>query len=465
VYTYRNLGKALVVALIVLTLTLSMTAPSAAAGTFQDVETVAYGTFSGVAYVKHTGTFVGTASGGSYAAPFEIIVPLNRDQGNRRILVEPYHPNGAAVIRDFALSPEFLFERGFGYAAVCFSVPWPSAPDTHPCQDFSGASRDGAEILAAFARALRADPLDPDLVGGVQKLYASGHSDASGPLHELLYSPLGRALFDLSIPVGVPWRGGTHQLPDPDAGRVMVLLAEADILNMNGAALRGTAVNYRSYEVAGAPHVIGVPDTTPLSWAPVMRALFIAGDRWATEVGEPPYSIVLADDATAIDGIARDENGNALGGIRLPDVQVGRGRFIAVNLSLPAATFGYSNDDFPKGIPLFGAFEDLKCVPRADGSARFPDHETYVQRFAEQAQQLVSQGYLLQADADHMIAEAKASDVGTPEACVASLASEMLPETGRQARAERHAEMTILMGLVSIAVGIACQRRVKGTRT
>jgi len=88
-----------------------------------------------------------------------------------------------------------------------------------------------------------------------------------------------------------------------------------------------------------------------------------------------------------------------------------------------------------------------------------------VQRFAEQAQQLVTQGYLLQADADHMIAEAKASDVGTPEACVASLASEMLPETGRQARAECQAEMTILMGLVSIAVGIACQRRVKGTRT
>ena len=68
--------------------------------------------------------------------------------------------------------------------------------------------------------------------------------------------------------------------------------------------------------------------TTPLDWTPVARALFLAGHRWATEGIEPPPSAYLTEAPEGqIDpvyqaeygleletGIARDENGNALGG-------------------------------------------------------------------------------------------------------------------------------------------------------
>ena len=113
---------------------------------------------------------------------------------------------------------------------------------------------------------------------------------------------------------------------------------------------------------------------------------------------------------------------------------------------------------------MFGGLEDLACTPKADGSARFPDHETYVRRFSEAAQQLVADGYLLQDDADRMIVEAQASSVGTPEECLAPTVAEVLPETGHPARAACNAEMAILAGLIFLGVGTALYRQSREPR-
>jgi hypothetical protein len=253
----------------------------------------------------------------------------------------------------------------------------------------------------------------------------------------LLHSPYAEGLFDLWF-LFVPWWAGDHaQLPN--TGRVMVFLTEADLVlsamsGLNTQVLRGNSPTYRSYEVAGAPHVDNSPASlaygfwneellasTPFDWSPVSRALFWAGHRWATEGAEPPPSAMLAQapagapdpvyeeefDVELETGIARDANGNALGGIRLPDVEVGRGRFIAVD---PDSFFG----------GLFGDFRDLECQPLAGGDARFRNHGDYVSQFTKQAESLVEQGLLLAEDAESMISDAAGSEVGKPGVCTPS---------------------------------------------
>jgi hypothetical protein len=202
-------------------------------------------------------------------------------------------------------------------------------------------------------------------------------------------------------------------LPAERAGRVILLLSEADIVLFNAAILRDDHEhpNYRSYELAGMSHIAGpLYDVKELDYLPVVRAVFLAGDRWITDGVEPPPSVFLEDAAAdTLDpvyqrptGVARDENLNAQGGIRLPDLALGRGQFIAVD----AANF-----------VLVGKFIDLKCTPLADGSARFPDHEMYVRRFTQEAQRLIEEGFLLPDEADLLIKAAQASDVGASAAC------------------------------------------------
>ena len=107
-------------------------------------------------------------------------------------------------------------------------------------------------------------------------------------------------------------------------------------------------------------------------------------------------------------GIARDGDGNALGGVRFPDVEVGRARFVA---SLPHV-------EIVPGLPgLVGAWFDLQCVPLADGSVHFASHGDYVSRVVQQATWLRTSGYLVEADAEALKAQAAESEVGLPKGC------------------------------------------------
>jgi hypothetical protein len=130
--------------------------------------------------------------------------------------------------------------------------------------------------------------------------------------------------------------------------------------------------------------------------------------------GEIDWLYEARDGLTLETGIARDADGNGLGGIRLPDLALGRGLFVAFD----RPSFG--------GWGLYGDFEDLKCAPLADGSVRFRNHGAYVSAFTQQANSLVAEGFLLQEEAARMVSEAARSDVGNPKTCPPAL----LPITG-----------------------------------
>ena len=275
--------------------------------------------------------------------------------------------------------------------------------------------------MADFTRALKSDSEARPLLGRVRRLYSIGASNSTEPLHALLHSEPGQGLFDLSFLVTPPVAEhaippGGHE-PPRGAGRVVLLTSEADLILFNAAALReGNRLHprYRVYEVAGAPHIPNTwfPDRpSPLGndWTPFLRALFVSADRWATRGWPPPASVYLrpADEGESDPvylfptGIARDADLNARGGIRAPDLAIGRSRYLAVDFSFD---------------PFFGNVIDLACVP-LHGSARFPSHRAYVRAFVRQVGRLLASGFLLPEDARAAATEAAHSDVGKPGSC------------------------------------------------
>lgn len=237
-------------------------------------------------------------------------------------------------------------------------------------------------------------------------------------------------------------------------GCVLEIGTEADVGILRGGASGnefvrfGDTASYRSYEIAGAQHfswgtiaasgqsgaaillpdladsvaeiaaLSGVPPdydlpvfdafdcvethplvfANPLDWNPVIRALFVAMGEWITDGTPPPPSRWLTPtegEARYGDAsIKRDSVGNALGGIRLPDVEVGRGRFHAVSPDSP----------FAGGHINAGAYFDLHH--------RFRNHGAYVQAFVAQANALSAAGLLLEHDHEALITSAAESRVG-----------------------------------------------------
>ncbi|MBV7338795.1 hypothetical protein KFU94_63365 [Chloroflexi bacterium TSY] len=358
-----------------------------------------YGRFNGIDYHMIEGKFVSTWDEMLFSAPFEIVAPANPHQGNGRLVIEPFHFIGGAGARDDFLGPELLFGSGFSHAAICWQLP-ADFVEEHPCLDFEGKEEAEIAIISAFARTLGGEDA-AQLVGDVVALYSIGFSNSADPIHNLLHNPAGKDLFDLTFIATTLWPFSDEPfaplpadlpdslLPPEDVGRVMVLQSEADVILFNGVMHRddGAHSYYRSYEVAGAQHVQGSGFPLGIGFVPVMRALFSAGDRWVIDGIEPPASVFLetapADEIDPvydrITGIARDESLNAKGGIRLPDVALGRSQYIVANLE----------------EIWFGHTVDLACMPLADGSPRFSNHAFYVTRFVEETARLVEGGFLL----------------------------------------------------------------------
>jgi hypothetical protein len=394
-----------------------------------------FGTFRGVAYVQYTGWFEGATVNGSYRVPYRITAPAKPSRGNGTLVVEPPH----FAVPDVALAylgPEFVFDRGFSHAQVGwgtfgYQILDPSALASGEafikagpaiCASNLCSGNTDFDIVADFARALRSASEARPLVGRVRQLYSIGASNSTEPLHALLHSEPGQGLFDLSFLITPPFAEhaippGGHE-PPRGKGRVVLLTSEADVILFNAAALR--EVNrrhprYRVYEVAGAPHIPNtwIPERPhPLGndWTPFLRAVFLRADLWASRGWPPPASVYLHPaDEGEIDpaylfptGIARDADLNARGGIRAPDLAIGRSRYLAVDFSF---------------APFFGDVVDLACEPLPDGSARFPTHGAYVRAFVRQVGRLLASGFLLPEDARAAATEAAHSDVGKPGSC------------------------------------------------
>ena len=424
-------------------------APRAEASALVDVTAAPYQTDGRIEYVRYSGRFIGETARGTFRVPFEIVAPAHPAFGNRTVVVEPPHFAFGPGGRDATLGPDVLFTRGFSHATVGYSNEGlslldPAAGDA-VIAGTSVVIDPGAPlvvrdvgIIKAFAKALMHDPEARRMLGEVKRRYAYGVSQSAEALQELFYGVGAPGLFDLTVLHVHLWRPPFANpdvlaaLPEdfeplPDIGKVMIVGAEGDQLISESVALRNavSSPNYRVYEVAGAPHLaLDVPvgpgvRTNSLEVAPVVRAAFVQGHRWVRWPGaRPPRSRLLKSDAPgAIDpvygretGIARNADLNARGGVRLPDVAVGRAFYQASFDGIPVAGL----------IGLVGLEFDLACAPRprsASDRPRFRSERHYQRAVARRTLRLLFQGLLLPDDARRILDTAAASGVGAPGSC------------------------------------------------
>jgi hypothetical protein len=201
----------------------------------------------------------------------------------------------------------------------------------------------GHPIVGAVARALKSRPLLGD--GLAERIYACGVSQTGNfwrsfldhGWHELTGDvDRGPAIAAYVIIVGSP---PAHR---PADAVLVNVLSEAEvvgtIVQMRAVAAEDSeSPRVRGIELPGAPHTLtrsgnGGGDEghrhTDRPYEVFLRAIYASLDTWVR--GGPPMPHVprILRNVAALDGLARDEHGNALGGVRAPWLEAPRAQYL-----------------------------------------------------------------------------------------------------------------------------------------
>jgi hypothetical protein len=199
---------------------------------------------------------------------------------------------------------------------------------------------------------------------------------------------------------------------------VFVLLSETDV-GFNLGVRQPDGERYRVWEIAGTAHADqyilnlysppspGDPPANPLGctdpvnsanqhW--VLKAALFHLNAWVRGGSPPPASPRLTMSDADPQEFARDEDGNAVGGIRLPELEV------------PVATLtGQAGPGSPGFCTLLGSTVPFDAARVAE---LYPDHDTYVSAYNEAVDRLYDAGFILEPEAEEAKAAAAASDIG-----------------------------------------------------
>jgi len=305
-----------------------------------------------------------------------------------------------------------------------------------------GLSYDAFGDIAALMR----DPLDPEnpLANyNVTHVLGSGYSQSedwlttfSNELHDSKLAWNGVPAFDGYL--GSGGNGAAREIwsGDPDAEYGAFYLddrkfnevnapyfriqseTEIEVFSFPASDVRQPDSNiFRQWEVAGTSHADG-PSTAGISatinrdfgfplppcdaptgdvaMAPYISAALYQLTRWVKDGIAPPPGLYL--ELNGPNDVKRDANGNALGGIRIPEVEVPLGTHLPFNSG-------------PPGTPCFLASSFFEFPPE-DVAVEYPSHGNYVSRVGKAANDLRKQGYLLAPDAETYKETAAGTDVG-----------------------------------------------------
>lgn len=251
-----------------------------------------------------------------------------------------------------------------------------------------------------------------DPMGGlkVERLVAAGASQSAGrlrtyingvhPIEGVYHGFIPYIDFGTTIPFGSDFdqqqnrqRHSTIIREDLDA-LVIVVNSETET-PAYVSARQGDSSKFRFWEVAGTSHVsvirgaenTGFDSPNWLSFQPVYTASLRHMHRWLKDGTEPPRMPRISNDSNDLRVILRDEDGNAQGGIRLPDFVVataahsGRGKAVA----------GGSRFAF-----LYGTAEDFSAERLAE---LYPSQDTFMSSYDAALQKSVEEGMVLSEDA------------------------------------------------------------------
>ncbi len=175
----------------------------------------------------------------------------------------------------------------------------------------------------------------------------------------------------------------------------------------------------------------GAVRQNPADWNPVVRAGIHHLTNWVVDGTEPPPTRYMAgdfDEETFEWTTARDEDGNALeGGVRLPHMP--RTLDDGTVTGAPVGVYNGVDPDFAAGpeenitIAVSGTFERFSDERLAE---LYPSRDVYVERYVAALDELLADGYILEADYDRMRARAEGIRIpGPPAGPEAAIPSEL----------------------------------------
>ncbi len=355
----------------------------------------------------------------------------------------------------------YLFESGYTYASVQWSkevtelfadVP-PGEDPNHLVRGTIERATDAWEILRDAARFLRDPsafegsdgPLPVDTVlsfgysqtSGLQMAFlAGGENTVDGELaYEGHLSAVGGYACATPVDEAPVYMMLSHcddealdhdGRPAADDSRVMMVASQSDVehgLFVSALSRYPDEDNWRQYELAGVSHLPtavfpGLADNqNPADFRPVFRAAFDNVALWTTEGIEPPPSqfiegeVITEGESAGVLITRLDEDGNALGGLRLPHMEhevdgqaagAPLGTYTGLNMDVDADAEPPINVYAVIG-GTFAPFSDEEL------RERYPDHDTYVSRVTRAADHLLAGGYILEQDRDAYVLEAEQS--------------------------------------------------------
>ncbi len=203
---------------------------------------------------------------------------------------------------------------------------------------------------------------------------------------------------DLDAPVLVlnseteaPWYHAVRQA-DSDTYRLWEIPGTAHA--SSGGAKEATALQERDFGTV--PPGLSLPaDANPntLSFAPVAEAALHHMQRWISG-GPPPPPQPRVEFSGDPPTVVRDEHGNAVGGIRLPQL---------------AAATGSHRGASPKGVPdLTGSSTPFEAETLRK---LYPHRDVYLARFEAAVRHGLEQGFLLPRDAERLRTQAAAAQI------------------------------------------------------
>ncbi len=282
--------------------------------------------------------------------------------------------------------------------------------------------RGSFEIFAQAARAVgptRGSDIDP--MGGldVQRVIAAGASQSAMRL--VAYANAVHLLapvvdgFLLTV-----WEGRAPRLTAggedfyyvrttlrSDLGTPTVIVnSEFEVLALAGLDVEDHETR-RLWEVAGTPHGVWPgpvkPDErgvvlNPLSYQPVQHAALRQLNSWLINGTPAPHQPRIEHVVEPRPAIVRDAFGNALGGIRLPELEAPTSMHLGITFET-------------KYPPMFGGSQKFTAD---ELRALYPSREAFVQQWTDAVDALVTTGALRLEDAEAMKARADAEAASVP---------------------------------------------------
>ncbi len=365
--------------------------------------------------------------------------------------------------------------QGYAYVGVTAQTAGMNELKTWDAQRYGplGDSNDGQsyDIFSQAAEVARAD--GATLLGGLSPARVIGAGDSQSafrvdtyvnaiqPLSHAFdgFMAVGRSVFAAPIGAGlVSFFPAPARIRTDSTTPFIQLNTEGDVEELGAALSRQPDNNYlRTWELAGASHidlheglyegatisreapqltapkcVFGVPfngATLPDSM-PVYEledAALAALQKWITQGAAPPHGNPIAT-TPLFNIVERDQHGNALGGIRMPDIQVPAQTYTALNFFLPSQqnltpgqllstlesiftalqTGAITNTTLRnEGLCLLSGY--YTPFSNATLQALYPTHSDYVSAFTSAAASDLATGFLTQADYNQAVAAAEAS--------------------------------------------------------